>query len=52
MLNGHAVSKGPMSTPRGPVFIAWPARSDPYVPTLDQVKDRVREDVIRYAATN
>jgi len=50
MLNGDAVN-GPITTPRGPVFIALAGTRDPYVPTLDQVKDRVREDVIRTRAT-
>jgi peptidyl-prolyl cis-trans isomerase D len=50
MLNGDAVN-GPITTPRGPVFIALAGTRDPYTPTLDQVKDRVREDVIRTQAT-
>jgi peptidyl-prolyl cis-trans isomerase D len=50
MLNGDAVN-GPITTPRGPVFIALAGTRDPYVPTLDQVEDRVREDVIRTRAT-
>src|SRR5262245_15990143 len=50
MLNGDAVN-GPITTPRGPVFIALAGTRDPYTPTLDQVKDRVREDVIRTRAT-
>jgi peptidyl-prolyl cis-trans isomerase D len=50
MLSGDAVN-GPITTPRGPVFIALAGTRDPYVPTLDQVKDRVREDVIRTRAT-
>jgi peptidyl-prolyl cis-trans isomerase D len=50
MLSGDAVN-GPITTPRGPVFIALAGMRDPYVPTLDQVKDRVREDVIRTRAT-
>ena len=41
---------GPITTPRGPVFIALAGTRDPYVPTLEQVKDRVREDVIRARA--
>ena len=43
--------EGPLTSPRGPVFIALSARRDPYVPTLDQVKDRAREDAIRARAT-
>ena len=50
LLNGTAVN-GPITTPRGPVFIALAGTRDPYVPTLDQVKDRVRDDVIRTRAT-
>jgi peptidyl-prolyl cis-trans isomerase D len=50
MLTGDAVN-GPITTPRGPVFVALAGTRDPYVPTLDQVKDRVREDVIRTRAT-
>jgi peptidyl-prolyl cis-trans isomerase D len=50
MLNGDAVN-GPITTPRGPVFIALAGTRDPYTPMLDQVKDRVREDVIRTRAT-
>src|SRR5687768_14976296 len=41
---------GPITTPRGPVFIALAGTRDPYVPTLEQVKDRVREDVVRARA--
>ncbi len=40
-----------MPSPRGPVFITPAGRRDPYVPTLDQVRDRVRDDVIRARAT-
>ncbi|MBI2187527.1 MAG: peptidyl-prolyl cis-trans isomerase [Acidobacteria bacterium] len=42
---------GAFDSPRGPVFIALAGRRDPYVPTLDQVRDRVRDDVIRTRAT-
>lgn len=49
-LTEDAVS-GPIPSPRGPVFIALAGTRDPYVPTLDQVRDRVREDVIRARAT-
>jgi peptidyl-prolyl cis-trans isomerase D len=41
---------GPFSTPRGPVFIALAGKQDPYVPKLDEVRDRVRDDVIRTKA--
>jgi peptidyl-prolyl cis-trans isomerase D len=40
-----------INTPRGPAFIAVSGKQDPYVPKLDQVKDRVREDLIRARAT-
>lgn len=40
-----------MASPRGPVFVTLSDTRDPYVPTLDQVKDRVRDDVIRSRAT-
>jgi peptidyl-prolyl cis-trans isomerase D len=49
-LKADAVN-GPITTPRGPVFIALAGTREPYVPTLDQVKDRVRDDVIRARAT-
>jgi peptidyl-prolyl cis-trans isomerase D len=42
---------GALPTPRGPVFIAVTDTRDPYVPMLDEVKERVREDVIRARAT-
>jgi parvulin-like peptidyl-prolyl isomerase len=40
-----------LPSPRGPVFIAVTEKKDPYVPALDEVKDRVREDLIRTRAT-
>lgn len=40
-----------MQSPRGPVFVTLAGRRDPYVPTLDQVRDRVRDDAIRTRAT-
>jgi peptidyl-prolyl cis-trans isomerase D len=40
-----------IESPRGPVFITLGGRRDPHVPTLDQVRDRVRDDVIRERAT-
>jgi peptidyl-prolyl cis-trans isomerase D len=40
-----------IASPRGPVFITVSGREDPYVPKLDEVKDRVREDLIRTRAT-
>jgi peptidyl-prolyl cis-trans isomerase D len=44
-------ASGPIMTPRGPVFIAVTERRDPYVPELDEVNSRVREDLIRRRAT-
>ena len=40
-----------LNTPRGPVFITVTEKRDPYVPKLEEVKDRVREDLIRSRAT-
>jgi peptidyl-prolyl cis-trans isomerase D len=45
-------ASGAIPSPRGPVFIALAGRRDPYVPTLDQVRDRVREDLVRSRATD
>ena len=42
---------GPLSTPRGVAFITVSNKKDPYVPNLDEVKDRVREDTTRAKAT-
>jgi len=44
------VSKA-IQSPRGPVFITVTEKKDPYVPKLDEVKDRVKEDLIRLRAT-
>ena len=43
---------GPVDTPRGPAFVALVAKKDSYVPKLDEVKDRVREDVIKARAAD
>ena len=43
------VSKA-VQSPRGPVYITVTDRRDPYVPKLDEVKDRVREDVTKEKA--
>lgn len=40
-----------IASPRGPVFITVTAKKEPYVPMLDEVKDRVREDLIVSRAT-
>jgi peptidyl-prolyl cis-trans isomerase D len=44
------VVDGPIATPAGPAFITVVDRQDPYVPALDEVRDRVRENVIRRKA--
>jgi peptidyl-prolyl cis-trans isomerase D len=49
-LERGAVSDALMS-PRGPVFLTVTETKDPYVPMLDEVRDRVREDLIRSRAT-
>jgi peptidyl-prolyl cis-trans isomerase D len=49
-LEGDTASQA-IPTVRGPVFFAVSERKDPYVPMLDEVKDRVRDDLIRTRAT-
>jgi peptidyl-prolyl cis-trans isomerase D len=41
-----------IASPRGPVFIAVAGKTDPYVPKLEEVTDRVRKDLIRSRATD
>ncbi len=41
---------GPIPSPSGPAFVTVVATQDPYVPPLDEVRDDVREDVIRKKA--
>jgi peptidyl-prolyl cis-trans isomerase D len=41
----------PIGSPPGPVFVTVTGKREPYVPMLDEVKDRVREDVVRARAT-
>ena len=48
-LKDGAVSKG-LQSPRGPVYMTVTGKRDPYVPKLDEVKDRVREDVVKIRA--
>jgi peptidyl-prolyl cis-trans isomerase D len=48
-LKDGAVTKA-LSSPRGPVYITVTGKRDPYVPKLEEVKDRVREDVIKMKA--
>ena len=43
---------GPLRASRGFVFETMVAKQDPYVPKLDEVKDRVREEVIKEKARN
>ena len=38
---------GPISTPTGPAFVTVVDRQDPFVPPLEDVRARVREDVLR-----
>jgi peptidyl-prolyl cis-trans isomerase D len=49
-LEGDTASQA-VPTVRGPVFFAVAERKDPYVPMFDEVKDRVRDDLIRTRAT-
>ena len=48
-LKDGEVSRG-LQSPRGPMYITVTGRKEPYVPNLDEVKDRVREDVIKVRA--
>ena len=41
---------GPISTPTGPAFVTVVDRQDPFVPPLEDVRARVREDVLRRKA--
>ena len=41
---------GPLRAPRGFVFETMVAKQDPYVPKIDEVKDKVREEVIKQKA--
>ena len=41
---------GPLRASRGFVFETMVARQDPYVPKVDEVRDRVREEVIKQKA--
>jgi peptidyl-prolyl cis-trans isomerase D len=49
-LQDNSVSEA-LASPRGPVFITVSGKKDPYTPPLDEVKDRVREDLIRTKST-
>jgi peptidyl-prolyl cis-trans isomerase D len=48
-LADNAVS-GPVASPRGTVFVTVTGKKEAYTPKLDEVKDRVREDLIRSRA--
>jgi peptidyl-prolyl cis-trans isomerase D len=50
-LKDGEVSKA-LQSPRGPVYITTTGKLDPYVPKVDEVKDRVREDVIKVKAAD
>jgi peptidyl-prolyl cis-trans isomerase D len=45
-------TSGPISSPRGPVFIVLSGKTDPYVPKLEEVTDRVRTNLIRSRAAD
>ena len=49
-LEGNAVSQA-LTSQRGPVFITVSGKKDPYTPKLEDVMDRVRQDLIRSRAT-
>jgi peptidyl-prolyl cis-trans isomerase D len=42
---------GHLRVPRGFVFFTLTGKKDPYLPTLEEVKDKVRDDLIREKAT-
>ena len=42
---------GPVGSPRGPVFLTVTGKQNPRVPMLEEVKDRVRDDLVRSRAT-
>src|SRR5262249_17446248 len=41
---------GPLQTSRGFAFVTLVAKQDPYVPKLDEVKERVRDEVVKQKA--
>jgi peptidyl-prolyl cis-trans isomerase D len=41
---------GPLRASRGIIFQAMTAKQDPYVPKVDEVKDRVRDEVVKQKA--
>jgi peptidyl-prolyl cis-trans isomerase D len=40
-----------LNSPRGPVFITVTGKQEPYIPQLDAVKDKVRDDFVLAKAT-
>ena len=48
-LADQAVSDA-VASPRGPVFLTLTGKTDPYVPALDEVRERVRTDLVRTKA--
>jgi peptidyl-prolyl cis-trans isomerase D len=48
-LADQAVSDA-VASPRGPVFLTVTGKTDPYVPALDEVRERVRTDLVRTKA--
>ena len=47
---GQGQVAGPIQTPIGPAFVTVVAIQDPFVPPLEEVEARVRDDVIRRTA--
>src|SRR5262249_17330819 len=41
---------GALMSPRGPVFVTVAGKADPYTPKLDEVKAKVREDLVQERA--
>ncbi len=48
-LEDNAVSPA-IASPRGPVFITVSGKTDPYIPKLEEVTERVRNDLVRSRA--
>jgi peptidyl-prolyl cis-trans isomerase D len=48
-LADEAVSDA-VASPRGPVFLTVTGKTDPYIPALDEVRERVRTDLVRSKA--
>ena len=43
---------GPIASARGPVFLTVIEKKDPYVPKLEEVKNRAHDDLVRVRATD